>query len=219
MEKEKIMRINVGCGQNPTKGWRNFDNSLSLRLAKIPFLPELLNKARILEASQYQFIHFARSNDIEHGDVTKGLPLADGSVDVLYSSHMLEHLDREEASLFLREARRVLGSGGIIRLAVPDIHKYVQQYIESEDADAFIAGTLLCQPRPKTIIQRLSVLFVGTRHHQWMYDGVSLCRLLLEHGFVKAEVMQAGQTKTQAPEPLDLHERLSESVYVEAENP
>lgn len=213
------MRINVGCGQTPTKGWRNFDNSLSLRLTKIPFLPELLHNARILEASQYQFIHFAHSNSIEHGDVTKGLPLSDGSVDVLYSSHMLEHLDREEASLFLKEARRVLCSGGIIRLAVPDLHKHVQQYIASEDADAFIASTLLCQPRPRTIVQRLRVLLVGTRHHQWMYDGISLCRLLLAHGFVKAEVMPAGKTKIQAPEPLDLQERLSESVYVEAENP
>ncbi len=216
---EKIMRVNVGCGQTPTEGWRNFDNSLSLRLAKIPFLPALLHKARILEAPQYQFIHFARSNRIEYGDVAKRLPLSDGSVDVLYSSHMLEHLDREEASLFLKEARRVLCPGGIIRLAVPDIHKHVQQYIESGNADAFIADTLLCHPRPRTIVQRLRILLVGTRHHQWMYDGASLRRLLLAHGVVKAEIMRAGETKVQAPEPLDLQERFSESVYVEAENP
>jgi predicted SAM-dependent methyltransferase len=188
-------------------------------LAKIPFLPELLHKASILEASQYQFIHFSRSNRIEYGDVTKGLPLSNGSVDVLYSSHMLEHLDREEASLFLNEMRRVLCSGGIIRLAVPDLHKQVQQYIESEGSDAFIAGTSLCQPRPRTLVQRLRILLVGTRHHQWMYDGASLCGLLLAHGFVNAEIMQAGETKIQAPEPLDLRERHSESVYVEAENP
>lgn len=216
---KSMRRINVGCGQTPTRGWENFDNSLSLRLAKIPFLPTLLHKARILESSQYQFIDFARSNSIEVCDVTKRLPPSDGSVDVLYSSHMLEHLDREEASLFLKEARRVLRSGGIIRLAVPDLNKHVQQYIASENADAFIAKTHLCQPRPRTIAQRLRILFAGTRHHQWMYDGVSLCRLLLAHGFVNAEVMQAGETKIPAPEPLDLRERLSESVYVEAENP
>lgn len=213
------MRVNVGCGQTPTEGWRNFDNSLSLRLAKIPLLPALLHKARILEAPQYQFIQFARSNRIEYGDVAKGLPLSDGSVDVIYSSHMLEHLDRDEASVFLKEARRVLRPGGIIRLAVPDIQKHVRQYIESEDADAFIAGTFLCNPRPRTIVQRLRILLVGTRHHQWMYDGGSLCRLLLAHGFVKAEVMRPGETKVRAPEPLDLQERFSESVYAEAENP
>jgi predicted SAM-dependent methyltransferase len=199
-------------------GWINFDNSVSLRLAKIPLLSSLLHKARLLKASQYQFIHFARSNRIEYGDAAKGLPLSDGSVSVLYSSHMLEHLDRQEASLFLKEARRVLRPGGIIRLAVPDLKKQVQQYIDTADADAFIDATHLCQPRPRTMIQRLSIVLVGNRRHQWMYDGPSLCRLLLAHGFVEAEIMAPGETKIQAPGPLDLYERLSQSVYVEAEN-
>ena len=109
----------------------------------------------------------------------------------------------------LKEARRVLRPGGIIRLAVPDIHKHVQRYIESEDADAFIVDTHLCRPRPRTIVQRLRILLVGTRHHQWMYDGVSLCRLLLANGFVRVGIMQPGETKVQSPGPLDLHERFS----------
>jgi predicted SAM-dependent methyltransferase len=216
---DRNMRINVGCGQTPTEGWRNFDNSLSLHLAKIPFLPELLHKAGILERLQYQFIHFARSNQIEYGDATKGLPISDGSVDVLYSSHMLEHLDPGEASLFLKEARRVLRPGGTIRLAVPDLRQQVQEYMASEDANAFIAGTYLAEPRPRAIAQRLRILFVGTRHHQWMYDGVSLRGLLLAHGFVEAEIMSAGQTKIQTPGSLNVQERLSKSVYVEAVNP
>lgn len=214
-----MVRINVGCGQAPTEGWRNFDNSLSLRLAGIPFLPELLRSAGALDDAQYEFIQFARSNRIEYGDVTKGLPLASGSVEVLYSSHMLEHLGQEEASTFLKEARRVLCRGGIIRLAVPDIRRRVDQYVDSGDADAFIAGTLLSQPRPRTVAQRLRLLLVGTRHHHWMYDGASLCGLLEAHGFGKAVVVQAGDTTIQSPEPLDLREALSESVYVEAENP
>lgn len=68
------IRINIGCGQTPTKGWRNFDNSLSLRLSKIPLLPDLLQKLGFLESSQQQFIQFAREHDIEYGDATKGLP-------------------------------------------------------------------------------------------------------------------------------------------------
>lgn len=84
------LRINVGCGQTSTPGWRNFDNSLSLRLSKIPLLPDLLHNVRVLEGSQYQFIQFARENDIEYGDATKGLPFQDESCDVLYSSHMLD---------------------------------------------------------------------------------------------------------------------------------
>jgi len=216
---DSVTRINVGCGQTPTKGWRNFDNSLSLRLAKIPFLVTLLYRVRLLEKSQYQFIQFVRSNKIEYGDVTKGLQLSNSSVDVLYSSHLLEHLDQNETATFLKEARRILRSGGIIRLTVPDLHKQVRQYVETGDADIFIGGTHLSQPRPRTIAQRLRILLVGTRHHQWMYDGHSLCRLLLNHGFVNASIVKAGETRIRNPEPLDLKERFSESVYVEAENP
>lgn len=53
----------------------------------------------------------------------------------------------------------------------------------------------------------------------WMYDGKSLTKLLGKLGFVEVEVMPAGQTKISAHEPLDLQERVSESVYVEAEKP
>jgi predicted SAM-dependent methyltransferase len=211
------MRINIGCGQTPTKGWRNYDNSLSLRLARIPILPSILCKLNIIENSQYQFIRFARANQIEYVDGRKRLPIPDASVEVLYSSHMLEHLDRNEAARFLKEAVRVLRPGGIIRIAVPDLKKLVVQYCESGDADTFIEATYLCVSRPRSFAQRLRLLLVGARHHQWMYDGNSLCRLLMAHGFLRAEVLPAGQTKIHLHEPLDLWERASESIYVEAE--
>ena len=195
----------------------NFDNSLSLRLARVPFLPEFLVKLKLLESSQYQFIRFARENDIAYGDATKGLPLQDETVDVLYSSHMLEHLDRNEASMFLKKAFRVLRPGGVIRIAVPDLKKQVKKYNEEGDADAFIESTHLCVPRPRSLAQKLRLLLVGPRNHQWMYDGNSLSRLLQKHGFIKAEVMPVGKTRIQDYEPLNLHERASESVYVEAE--
>jgi predicted SAM-dependent methyltransferase len=213
------VRINVGCGQTPTRDWRNFDNSLSLWLAKIPLIPIVLYKCKIINAMQYQFIQFAQSVQIEYGDVTKGLPLSNDSVAVLYSSHMLEHLDQTEASSFLKEARRILCSGGIIRLAVPDLRKQVQQYLDSSDADAFIKSTYLCQPRPRTIFQRLRILTVGTRHHQWMYDGASLCRILLDHDFRNASIVPPGKTRIPNPGPLDLAEQSDISVYVEAEKP
>jgi len=213
------LRINIGCGQTPTLGWRNFENSLSLRLSRIPFLPYFLLKLKILEGLQYYFIGFARENDIEYGDATRGLPLQDNSVDVLYSSHMLEHLDRTEAEKFLEEAFRLLRAGGIIRIAVPDIKKITEQYNESGDADVFMASTLLCVPRPISLGQRLRLLLVGTRHHQWMYDGDSLSHLLQKHGFVKTKIVPAGQTRISGHDPLDLRERVSESVYIEAEKP
>lgn len=213
------LRVNVGCGQSPTKGWKNFDNSPSLYLARIPVLPSLLSKVGLVSTQHESFIRFCRANSIEHGNATKGLPLASGSVDVLYSSHMIEHLDQEEAKLFLKEARRVLRSGGIIRLAVPDIRMRAERYMRELDADAFVQSTNMARPRPRTLAKRIGILVVGTRQHQWMYDGASLSRLLEAHGFVSPKVLTAGETQIPDPEDLNLHERSVESVYVEAFNP
>jgi predicted SAM-dependent methyltransferase len=206
----------VGCGQTPTRGWKNFDNSTSLRLARLPWLTSVLRRLGLLDARQYAFIQFARVNAVEYGDAVGGLPLADGSVDVLYSSHMLEHLDREQVAAFLREARRVLRSGGTLRVSVPDLRRQVDRYLASGDADAFVAGTELAGPRPKGWMRRLRALLVGSRNHQWMYDGESLRRLLAGASFVDICLLPAGQTTIDAPDALDLQERSDESVYLEA---
>lgn len=213
------MRINVGCGQDPTDGWRNFDNSPSLRLAMVPLLPALLRRLKLLDDQQYAFMEFARSHSIEFGDVTKSLPIPHGSVDAIYSCHMLEHLDGQDAAAFLTYATKLLRPGGILRLAVPDLRKHADWYLESGDADDFISGILVCQPRPRTMLDRVRAAFIRPTHHLWMYDGPSLCRLLLAHGFEKPEIMPPGQTRIRDAGKLNLQEALRESVYVEAENP
>ena len=212
-------KVNIGCGQTPTPGWKNFDNSLSLRLAKMPFVVYVFKMLNFTDEYQQQFIHFCINNDIEYGDATKGLPLSNESVEVLYSSHMLEHLDRYETNIFFKEAFRVLCPGGFIRLAVPDLKKQIANYNSSGDADSFIKNTLLCVERPRTFAQRLRLLCTGSRHHQWMFDGNSLSQLLIKYNFVNVEIMPAGNTKIVNHEPCDLMERAAESVYVEAEKP
>lgn len=214
-----MFKINVGCGQNPTLGWRNFDNPHSLWLARRPFLVRLLKSVRLINLPQLQFILFARNNEIEYGDSTARLPIADGQVAVLYTSHMLEHLDRAEADSFMREARRLLKSGGVIRLALPDLRRLAETYLRDGKADAFLESTLLCTPRPRSFVTRLRLLLVGQRHHLWMYDGDSLCTLLKRHGFVDPMVLAPGKTTIADSHPLDLFERASDSVYVEATVP
>ena len=213
------MRINIGCGQTPTKGWRNYDNSMSLRLSRYRYIPEFLRSLHILSSKQYEFVCFARKNDIRWGDATKGLSLQKNSCEIVYSSHMLEHLDRLEASEFLTEAFRILKPSGIVRLALPDLKITIAQYNEDQDADAFIEGTRMCVDRPRSFLMRLRILFVGTRHHQWLYDGASLCRLLEKHGFVDVEILPPGETRIRESGSLNLQERREYSVYVEATKP
>ena len=211
-----LKRVNIGCGQSPTPGWLNYDNSLSIRLCKYSLIVSVLERFGLLGEGQKIFTSFARNSDIMWADATKYIPLENNSVDVLYASHMLEHLDREKVQLFLREAYRVLAPNGIIRIVVPDLKKLVDKYIVEGDADSFMKRALLVPERPRTLFNRLKFLIVGDRHHLWMYDGLSMARLLSETGFSEPHILGPGSTTIPNPGEIDLYERAEESVFVEA---
>lgn len=214
-----MTRLNVGCGDSPTPGWTNYDNSPSARVARVPLVLALAERLGLVTRQQREFMRFVRAHDIRYADAVRRIPEADRSVEVLYTSHMVEHLDLDEAKRFLREARRVLVPGGIIRVAVPDVQYHVNRYVTDGDADGLLARLYLTRSRPKTSLARALRLFAGDRQHQWMYDGASLCRLLASAGFEAPQVMPAGTTQIPDPGPLNLAERSPESVFVEARNP
>lgn len=209
-------RINIGCGDTPTPGWINYDNSLSIRLAKHPFLAKTARIFGLLHTHQLKYVRYAAKHDIEWADATKHIPHPDSSVEIVYCSHMLEHLDKREARLFLTETYRVLVPGGIMRIAVPDLQKLLEYYMKTNDADLFMEKSLLAHERPKPVLDKVKYAVVGHRHHLWMYDGNSLSRLLLEMGYQKPVILKAGQTTIPAPGDLNLYERELDSVYVEA---
>lgn len=62
-------------------------------------------------------------------DLTKGIPFASESFDVVYHSHLLEHFPKEYAHTFLKDCCRVLKPGGIIRVVVPDLENIVRLYL------------------------------------------------------------------------------------------
>jgi SAM-dependent methyltransferase len=214
--ESKGLRINVGCGATPTSGWINFDNSLTVRLARSPLLMRSAMGARILNGQSLKFARIAAENDIRFASATRRIPCPDNSAQVVYSSHMIEHLDRSEVQVFLREAQRVLAPDGILRLAVPDLGRLVENYLASGDADGFIAGTNMGLAGSESAVSRIRLALIGPRHHLWMYDGRSLSRLLRAAGFTEVSIMPPGKTTISDPGCLDLAERAEESVYVEA---
>lgn len=191
-----------------------------MRLADLPaWLVSLLRRARVIGSSQAAYIEFCRSNDISFADVTHRIPLANASSDVVYSSHMLEHLDEEQAVRFLAEARRVLKPGGVLRIAVPDLRVRIERYQADGDADGLVRSLLLHRSRPTNMRQRCLALVAGDRGHAWMYDGRSLVSLVTRNGFEEAAVIPVGTTRIADPGALDLREREDESVYIEAVRP
>ena len=212
----KTIRLNIGCSNSPTKGWFNYDNSYGIIVAKFSFLPNLLNRLNIISDKQLDIANSYKENHVGLANVVKKIPHADDSVDVVYSSHMLEHLDQQDAKKCLLEIYRVLKKGGILRLALPDIEAKIEEYIKTKDADTFIQETYLTVPTPKSLIQRLYFFFIGPRHHLWMYDSESLKKLLIDCGFNDPVSLSAGETTITEPDNLTLHERADDSFYTEA---
>lgn len=68
---------------------------------------------------------------VKSHDITK-LDYEDRSVDLIYASHVFEYFDREEGLNVLREWFRVLKSGGILRIAVPDFEMMGRLYTEGK---------------------------------------------------------------------------------------
>jgi predicted SAM-dependent methyltransferase len=63
-------------------------------------------------------------------DITCGLPFPDARFDVVYHSHVIEHIRRHDVVPFLQECLRVLKPGGILRVATPDLERLCELYLE-----------------------------------------------------------------------------------------
>jgi len=211
-------KVNIGCGRTPTEGWLNFDNSPAIKLAKSPLSYKLARALGLLNKTQIENIEWNKKNNIHFADATKSIPLEASSVDCIYTSHMVEHLSQEGAENFLREVKRVLKVGGVVRIAVPDLRIPVDDYLESNDADAFMSGILVQAPEINTLKQKINLFVSGYRHHQWLYDGDSLAKLLLKMEFKSVEICKNGKTNITDSDALDLYERQEQSVIVEGIN-
>jgi predicted SAM-dependent methyltransferase len=210
----EALRVNVGCGPSAIPGWANLDNSPSLVLARLPEAGTgLLERVGVIGPAQARMVEVGRSGAVRRGRAD-ALPFADGTVSVVYSSHMLEHLGRDEARAFLEECRRVLRPHGVLRLVVPDLAHYVQAYNADGDADRLVAG--LQMSRPTAEASALRRLLVGFRGHRWMYDSRSLKDLVETAGFEEVECLAPGETRLEDPAGLDLREREEDSIYLEA---
>ena len=214
-----VLRLNIGCGDAPTTGWVNYDNSPAVRLARWPLLTGLLRAVGMIDVGNVAFIANCRRLGIQFANAAHRIPHASGTVDVVYSSHMIEHLDRREAVSFLAECLRVLKPGGVLRLAAPDLRWSILEYMEKGRADEFVAQLQFDIDRPRGFVDGVRRLLSGGRGHHWMYDGPSLSRLVSGCGFADVTITPAGQTRLADPGGLDLREREIESVYVEANRP
>jgi SAM-dependent methyltransferase len=181
-------RLNVGSGPAVAPAWVSSDGSWQARLAGHRWLARAASRVFGIEVGHWP-------QGITYRNVRSGLGYDDGSIAVVYASHLLEHLYREEALRFLRDVRRALVPGGVCRIVVPDVAAIVGWYLAHQREPAeqrqqpssdLLMGLLLLRPerRRGTGIVALVRQWADLHEHKWMYDRDGLLALVGEAGFV-----------------------------------
>jgi len=188
-----MVKLNLGCGQVRPENWVNTDSSMNSLVQQLPF-GRLI--AKLMGATSY------RSANAKYMNLNKRWNYKDGSVDVVYASHLFEHLSLASSRLFLLESYRTLKSGGVIRLVVPDLLSNAKEYVNeiekgNEEASKQFMWVLNLHREgqyPKgSKIHDLIGWFQGWPHqHKYMYDKYSLTKILKEIGFDKIEESSYG---------------------------
>ena len=169
------MKLNLGCGACVVNGWTNVDYGLGARMAKVPGFRALNKRLRVFTLDW--------DNRIVIQDLSKQFPWDDESVNIIYSSHLLEHFPRKEGRVFVSECFRVLRRGGIARLVVPDLSYIVREYVDGRlRADELVERLGVLYGAGKTGITKRLAPFISFPH-KCMYDVPALLAVLCESGF------------------------------------
>jgi predicted SAM-dependent methyltransferase len=186
------LRLNIGCGPCGEPGWINTD----------------------IDA-------FPGVNCVY--DCRKNLPFPNNSAKCVFTEHFVEDLDYcEEIPYFLSECHRVLETGGVIRIIVPDAEKYLQGYCHGgwEEltkirplgpgrSDAHFGS------RYNTKMELVNVVFRQYFERKFAWDYETMEFVLRRFGFSTVYRQSFGQS-IQDGLAIDMAERASESLYVEA---
>jgi SAM-dependent methyltransferase len=141
-------------------------------------------------------------------DITSRLRWADNSIDVIFTEHVVEHINFFQAIGFMRESLRVLKPGGIFRCVAPMVDiftnpfkwspevlkRYTQEqmapYYKAEiDALSGLGLTLATDIRPWLVD------FLVRKHgHQFCWTSELMRDVLLKLGFSAAEVASPGKS-------------------------
>lgn len=197
MKRNLMIKVQFGCGLSNPAGWRNFDSTPTLFARKIPFAATIAggflkivgNKKKRFSLILRNIIH----SKAEYGDIVKGLPLQSASVDVLYGSHVLEHLPVKEFRIALKECKRILRDEGILRVVVPNLRFFVDEYLESSSPTKSIDFSLDTGMGSESFANPLSRMR-GDSHHV-MYDAETMLNELRSAGFPKVRQAYFGDSE------------------------
>jgi len=178
-------------------------------------LKSILEKFSFIPPGFIQLMEIATKREIKYCDASKRIPERNESVDLIYCSHMIEHLDYEETNNFFMECKRILKPGGIARFVVPDFDQLIDSYNQNHDVDSFIHASCLVGKKPKTIIKKLQYLLQGHGWHHQMFTKNSFDKKIKFHGFSEVKFFEPGESAIPFDNNINYFDFSGNSIYCE----
>lgn len=199
-------RYHLGCGPNIVPGFLNIDAADDVPAGQV-----------------FADFRGLRGAYFTSYDLRRGIPGCDNSLEVIYHSHFLEHLAFVEAIGLLRQARCRLKPGGTMRLLVPDLALWIENY-RRDNTEFFAAYRRAALGDDAKLYRTKGAIFMGMMHnfgHRCGYDMETLEYVLRDAGF--ENIRRTGFRQGDMPDLLaaepDWPLRAMESLCIECEKP
>jgi predicted SAM-dependent methyltransferase len=145
------------------------------------------------------------------GDIRDGLPFGDGVVDYAVAIHGLQDLGYLDVVPALKELRRVLRPGGVLRLGLPDLERALDAYTRGDAGYFYIPDAEVTTLSGKLIVQ---LTWYGSVRTPFTWEFAR--ELLLRAGFRGVVRCAYRITASHHAAIVELDNRERESLFVEA---
>lgn len=203
MDFNGIDKLHVGCGTYWVKGWLNI--GLFKEQVGIPY-----GTAQVIDGAY-----------VLHFDLTKELPIAEGSIRYIYASHFIEHLRFPDGIAMVGKWFGLMKKDGVLRLTFPDLELWIKNYYENNLAFFKQYKAIHLQDGEKALAETKGEIFMSQVHnwgHRWNYDFESIKHVLSKCGFT--QIYRRNPFESLIPDIRMLEPdnpgRLMETAYVEA---
>ena len=129
-------------------------------------------------------------------DITKPLPFADQSIDLIFSSHLIEHIYHRHFKRFLADSFRILKKGGEQIIATPSLEKLCRAlYGENDSIKRTIYETHIGKITGKSLTP--AMIINGMTHinygHKYLYDFETIRILAADVGYKSVSRVESTQ--------------------------